>query len=129
MRISDWSSDVCSSDLFQAGDEGLESLVLALFLADRGERAAQIIGDREDIAREFGRGIGMRVGDLLFGAAADILRLGARIEQVDRKSVVLGKGVAVRVGLGGRRMIKKKKINKINIESKTANKIKKKIQE
>src|SRR3546814_4372176 len=40
---------------FQAGDEGLESLVLALFLADRGERAAQIIGDREDIAREFGR--------------------------------------------------------------------------
>src|SRR3546814_4223743 len=26
---------------FQAGDEGLESLVLALFLADRGERAAQ----------------------------------------------------------------------------------------
>src|SRR3546814_19618980 len=34
------------------------------------------------------------------------------VVETDRKSVVLGKGVAVRVDLGGRRLIKKKK-NKI----------------
>src|SRR3546814_12618183 len=49
----------------EARDEGLEFLVLALLLADRGERAAQIVGDRQYVAREFGRGIGVRVGDLL----------------------------------------------------------------
>src|SRR3546814_18803752 len=65
----------------EAGDEGLELLVLALILADRGERAAQIVGDRQDVARELGRGIGVRVGDLLVLAAGDVLRLGARIEQ------------------------------------------------
>src|SRR3546814_4232077 len=54
-----------------ARDEGLEFLVLALLLADRGERAAQIVGDRQYVAREFGRGIGVRVGDLLVLAARE----------------------------------------------------------
>src|SRR3546814_16285490 len=64
----------------EAGDEGLELLVLALILADRGERAAQIVGDRQDVARELCRGIGVRVGDLLVLSAGDVLRLGARLE-------------------------------------------------
>src|SRR3546814_20054269 len=54
----------------EARDEGLEFLVLALLLADRGERAAQIVGDRQYVAREFGRGIGVRVGDLLVRSVA-----------------------------------------------------------
>src|SRR3546814_19293109 len=79
MRISDWSSDVCSSDLHrvgkQAGDGGL-ARARRTPEDDRGEAAG---GDH---------------------AADRPLR--------DRKSVVKGKSVTVRVDLGGRRIIKKK---------------------
>src|SRR3546814_12744583 len=95
MRISDWSSDVCSSDLCGAA---------------RRERAG-------------------RAGDAAGGGAAAHLRRGidrgragrgqaARGGQPaaaggDRKSVVEGKSVSVRVDLGGRRIIKKKNITYI----------------
>src|SRR3546814_12062354 len=44
-------------------------------------------------------------------SARDLVRSGTR--QIDRKSVVLGKSVSVRVDLGGRRICKKKKQNKL----------------
>src|SRR3546814_1430240 len=47
----------------EPGDQRLDRVIGALFFAERGERAAEIIGDRQDIAREFGRRIGVRVGD------------------------------------------------------------------
>src|SRR3546814_18392799 len=72
MRISDWSSDVCSSDLLQGAG---------------GARAA-------DASAAFDR-------RALAHARAD--------RRGDRKSVVLGKRVSVRVDRGGRRIIKKKK--------------------
>src|SRR3546814_17928979 len=80
MRISDWSSDVCSSDLvgaLQAVEPGLHHL-----------RAVD--GDLLD----------PRLVLLEHHAA---LQLGG-----DRKSVVKGKSVSVRVDLGGRRIIKQK---------------------
>src|SRR3546814_11350875 len=40
----------------------------------------------------------------------------AGLEMIDRKSVVEGKSVSVRVDLGGRSIIKQKKKNKINIK-------------
>src|SRR3546814_14255939 len=43
-------------------------------------------------------------------------RVRARIADPDRKSVVSGKSVSVRVDLGGRRIIKKTKKNKQNQE-------------
>src|SRR3546814_16079241 len=98
MRISDWSSYVCSSDLLAA-----------------------LIGQR-------GRGVG--VGRRRFGhrclefrepSAATLDRVESRGERygqfgklvgldvvLDRKSVVYGKSVSVRVDLGGRRIIKTK---------------------
>src|SRR3546814_7734485 len=79
MRISDWSSDVCSSDLLDPRD----------FIADQ-------LGDRFDELAV----VGGRQGE---GAA---LATGAA---GDRKSVVTGKSVPVRVDLGGCRIIKKKK--------------------
>src|SRR3546814_9135583 len=84
MRVMPWRSNtlISSRSVASRPDEGLEFLVLALLLADRGERAAQIVGDRQYVAREFGRGIGVRVGDLLVLAARDVLRLGARLKQV-----------------------------------------------
>src|SRR3546814_15219556 len=77
MRISDWSSDVCSSDLLRAGG--------------RRDRRRDAPGQRRGAApRRRGRR----------------LRRGRR--RTDRKSVVSGKSVSVRVDLGGRRIIKKK---------------------
>src|SRR3546814_16928227 len=103
MRISDWSSDVCSSDLFlypvhpnpNVKDVAYEFLArlpnftlcepldYAPFIAAM-KRAYLILTDSGGVQEE---------------APA----LG------DRKSVVSGKSVSVRVDLGGRRIIKKKK--------------------
>src|SRR3546814_14751230 len=89
MRISDWSSDVCSSDLrfrlqpFGTGD------------ADRTDNA---------LHRSFW--CGRRWGPCNCGAA--LLSpdgRGANKTRTDRKSVVSGKSVSVRVDLGGRRII------------------------
>src|SRR3546814_19310063 len=85
MRISDWSSDVCSSDLPVPVPADLSRLVLL-------ERAT--LSQPAVIA-----------GQLC------VLCLVAR-GLPDRKSVVWGKSVSVRVDLGGRRIIKKKNNNK-----------------
>src|SRR3546814_17065416 len=81
MRISDWSSDVCSSDL----------------------RCQRIQSTNARPLR-----------------AARPARKGARFHprKADRKSVVEGKSVSVRVDLGGSRIIKKKK-RKIKIDNRT----------
>src|SRR3546814_17705206 len=82
MRISDWSSDVCSSDLPGAGAAA----------AGDGERQAAVApGPRLRASAGLGH---RRSGDA-----------------GDRKSVVSGKSVSVRVDLGGRRIIKKKTTN------------------
>src|SRR3546814_11705304 len=92
MRISDWSSDVCSSDLPESVEathrQSPSCRVLEQHLVDcvlrtrQGSECAELCrrvgGDRE------------------------------RVAGLDRKSVVQGTSVSVRVGLGGRRMIKTK---------------------
>src|SRR3546814_13789098 len=88
MRISDWSSDVCSSDL---GDGAVLDRV--------GDPAAQPRARAGRYrARRFRRAAERR-------AAA---HAGGRDRLQDRKRVVSGKSVSVRVDLGGRRIIKKK---------------------
>src|SRR3546814_14904098 len=89
MRISDWSSDVCSSDLLRAL---------------QAERAA--IPDSN----------GHRIAELESALVeADAWSAPSRAEQLlaglglDRKSVVEGKSGDVRVDLGGRRSLKKNK--------------------
>src|SRR3546814_17533153 len=95
MRISDWSSDVCSSDL-GVSHRYAEDVALP----DEFES-----GPVEDISAE----ILLRPGGpsptepTIFRVPADMLVC------KDRKSVVLGKSVSVRVDLGGRRIINKKK--------------------
>src|SRR3546814_17626928 len=89
MRISDWSSDVCSSDLAE---------VLDAFIADDfsgrseiiiGEGGVRGLGRRRH--RDFRRG--MQLGEDRGGA--------------DRQRVEQGKRVTVRVDLGGCRIHKK----------------------
>src|SRR3546814_10980571 len=90
MRISDWSSDVCSSDL--AGDD---------FTPDSSRRNPSSRAPRsarESSVANCGSRCSKRVPKRRRSAAAS-----------DRKSVVWGKSVSVRVDLGGRRIIKKKK--------------------
>src|SRR3546814_16716834 len=111
MRISDWSSDVCSSDL--------QVLLAAEVVVDRGDvdvgaaghlaqgsaaeavLGEQLLGGAEDAV--LGRELG--VGHRLPGRR--IKRLFDRSPGPARQSVGLGKRVFVRLALGSRRDIKK----------------------
>src|SRR3546814_10929107 len=84
MRISDWSSDVCSSDLHRAYDVEIGQARLH----------HHAVGALGEVLRDFAPGfLGVR-GVHLIGPL------------VDWRSVVSGKSVSVRVDLGGRRIIK-----------------------
>src|SRR3546814_10927395 len=113
MRISDWSSDVCSSDL-AAGTRALimidainerggiaiweSRLVAFLATADRFPHVVVVLSCRTTF---------------LPTSCPTLTRKRCRALPIlalpgDRKSVVSGKSVAVRVDLGGSRIIKKK---------------------
>src|SRR3546814_11497742 len=92
MRISDWSSDVCSSDLGGRAGGGVRCGA-----GGRGGRRAEGVGD--GVAAP-GRAPGG-------GGGAAAARRGEGGRPGDRTSVVEGKSVSVRVDLGGRRCLKK----------------------
>src|SRR3546814_11033771 len=101
MRISDWSSDVCSSDL-----EAVKPL----------GPIAYILKARVTLQRDLGYALSP-FNAFLFLQGLETLPLRIREHcrnavavAEDRKSVVEGQSVSVRVYLGGRRIIKKKKI-------------------
>src|SRR3546814_20617822 len=103
MRISDWSSDVCSSDLDY------------LRRARLGHKMQRVISERPTLTEDAWRKASY---DVETDALLAIIRTdhgrgrGARgsIPEGDRKSVVWGKSVSVRVDLGGRGSINKKQI-------------------
>src|SRR3546814_11367429 len=95
MRISDWSSDVCSSDL-------PDPLRRRRRMSDPGDRRG---GGGPAAAGGTGRRLVPR--RLRAGPQSDDVGRGGAGR--DRKSVVWGKSVSVRVDLGGRRLITKKK--------------------
>src|SRR3546814_11587197 len=107
MRISDWSSDVCSSDLAKP--------VLYVCNVDEGGAAE----GNEHSARVFDKAAKEGARAVIVSAAieAEIVTMPAedRAEFLadlgDRTSVVYGKRVSVRVDIGGRRIIKKNKRN------------------
>src|SRR3546814_15570755 len=104
MRISDWSSDVCSSDLTRSS-------------RSRARRGASAGGSRwkrsgsSTFSSTVSRGSRWKLWNtkpmrrLRMSLPASSSRVAT-----ERKSVVEGKRVYVRVDLGGRRIIKKKKI-------------------
>src|SRR3546814_19132242 len=105
MRISDWSSDVCSSDLFAAERAWLlirmgEPVVARSLIqdVDTGNYTPKLLQ------------VAMQAA-LATGDPAGLCPLGDVIDRyddhtADRKSVVEGKSVSVRVDIGGRRLIK-----------------------
>src|SRR3546814_14086378 len=118
MRISDWSSDVCSSDLVQTGMSdvvvagGVESMSnVEHYSTDirKGVRAGNLtLHDRLTRGRLMSQPV-ERFG-VISGMieTAENLAKDYGISREDRKSVVSGKSGSVRVNLGGRRTINKK---------------------
>src|SRR3546814_15295227 len=89
MRISDWSSDVCSSDLTLRRLPGLS------VANDQGEgRYLTVRGVSPDL-------LNVTLNGQTAAAPAPDSR-----QVKDRKSVVSGRSVSVRVDLGGRRLYK-----------------------
>src|SRR3546814_14193923 len=105
MRISDWSSDVCSSDLTAAGDRRLAGLAGAQSTDSAGARAAA--GGASPADPPSGRS---HPGYIEVGVpqCADRRRGHGVQRRQDRKSGMSGKSVSVRVDLVGSRSNKKK---------------------
>src|SRR3546814_20868623 len=108
MRISDWSSDVCSSDLLDPF-----SGAAFVFRSKRADRIKILVWDRTGLVLvhkrlEGGKFVwpGVRDGVMRM-SPAQAAALFEGLDWRDRKSVVKGKSVSVRVDLGGRRIIKK----------------------
>src|SRR3546814_17150073 len=102
MRISDWSSDVCSSDLEKQTVRREDHV---------GDRVGLPLVAVQDRAHREGRRIDVGRDDRPQGADA-VEALGARPlgeGRVDRKSAVQGTRVVVRVDHGGSRNLQKKK--------------------
>src|SRR3546814_20709221 len=109
MRISDWSSEGCSSELVHIFGAGL---LPAGWGAVMGFEASTLVNRAIDTAHLFGPGLldvleELRAAPTLEDKVAIgnrvVRELAKRIEE--RKSVVSGKSVSVRVDLGGRRII------------------------
>src|SRR3546814_1952134 len=101
MRISDWSSDVCSSDLIYKSPSAAGSAVMGgtacngwRFWSLEGEEAAP--KERAPKAPNEPR-----------AARPKPARGTPAAPTIDRKSVLKGNSVQVRVELGGRRIVKK----------------------
>src|SRR3546814_14909355 len=112
MRISDWSSDVCSSDLY------LSHMIQSFPNSNRHHRRRQSYRPAA-------------IDSTCYPKLAPARWSGESLScQQDRKSVVEGKGVSVRVDLGGSRRIKKKKMDKkteITVQDDTNSKRKHKV--
>src|SRR3546814_17829523 len=103
MRISDWSSDVCSSDL----DSGQQGLQIEVSL--RTDEAFQLLARRPiDTAVAASQENMLEHGLDRLAARTKIVGNPPRQRPADRKSVVEGKSVSVRVNHGSPGLIKKK---------------------
>src|SRR3546814_16793790 len=136
MRISDWSSDVCSSDLqapapaldaaaglFQMLGKtvsivddlpGLVVMRTVAMLANEAAEAVHVgVASRNDIDSAMKFGVNYPVGPLAWAEKVGFRHILENLDALhaDRKSVVQGKRVYVRVDRGGRRNFKKKILN------------------
>src|SRR3546814_12364386 len=108
MRISDWSSDVCSSDLpdRRAHRRAETDRALLGTGCEMPRVREQLTADAPIVVIE--RRMRDRAPRPFIGIGLHLQRAGFGIKAEDRKSVVSGQSVSVRVELGGRRIIKQK---------------------
>src|SRR3546814_11158386 len=118
MRISDWSSDVCSSDL----QEFLDLFGLFARAAEADVLQSDILEARDLVRQLFGQDLAQEIGEAVLGRADEIPGRGALEHGDVRRPLAvalfghrlhdsseerrIGKSVSVRVDLGGRRYIK-----------------------
>src|SRR3546814_19847544 len=106
MRISDWSSDVCSSDLRSS----------SISTAHWPTRRAIFAKRQTSFSPRMGVGAFRKRAYAISWAAARACCLSADLlKREDRKSVVSGKSVSVSVDHGGRRILKKQNKQHNNI--------------
>src|SRR3546814_11561540 len=112
MRISDWSSDVCSSDLAGRSID----LIECAFGPDEPlhgvDEAVAARLDSRGLIRRSHPGHGRRG----LAGRADAARNVGRFRLRDRKNVGSGESVSARVDLGGRRRSNKKRMNETKHE-------------
>src|SRR3546814_20908817 len=103
--MCDWCSDVCSSDLF-AGIVtqafGALAIGFTIMVERLGMKLAVVIGAREREMQRYAVALTARDGD----GALHLVAAGVG----DRKSVVKGRSVSVRVDLGAGRFLQQKNI-------------------
>src|SRR3546814_17511534 len=124
MRISDWSSDVCSSDLDKGADvyfvlqhashdvgcPNLAHRMLALLVVEPTRDLGHFLSADRVVAKDplHHFDLGRRSQGVDYFISAERLSL-AGLQRQARKSVVWGKSGSGSVDLGGRRINKKKK--------------------
>src|SRR3546814_1716883 len=111
MRISDWSSDVCSSDLITPppGTNAMALERLAEFWRRLGVNVETMDPEHHDLVLAVTSHLPHLIAYTIVGTASDLEDV---TRSGDWKRLVTGKRGSVRVDLGGCRYIKKKK-NKI----------------
>src|SRR3546814_10947602 len=103
MRISDWSSDVCSSDLGRVIPSSKAQVIQSAEPTTIEEilvRSGQKVSKGQLL---------VRLDDAMLASELGQLQAETRSLTADRKSVVKGKSVSVSVDLGVRRIITKTK--------------------
>src|SRR3546814_13123883 len=114
MRIGEWSSDVCPSDLYV----DIRIIVPAPFRCIYAIARKDDVGLRHLYLRHGVTGARHHVGLIGEGKALVAARDGesrlARRRDLDRQSVVSGNSVSVRLYYGGRRIINKNIRTRIN---------------
>src|SRR3546814_17220875 len=110
MRISDWSSDVCSSDLLTSSDTSRPRRTRrsdSVAKASAGMGTDSALGTPRCLSSS--RAAWTRFCTSLSTSALGTSNLPASTRASERKSVVEGKRVSVGVDLGGRRILNKNK--------------------
>src|SRR3546814_10944594 len=107
MRISDWSSDVCSSDLHERRERRLVETTVAKWCHKRRDGTLKH-GIAPSPRPQIRYHAPMLLRARILAPDKDANPLLSRRLRRDRKIVVEGKSVSVRVDLGGRRILKLK---------------------
>src|SRR3546814_13581737 len=117
MRISDWSSDVCSSDLRSETHYGGKPLNAPFCINQKSRHSGNVLHAQERVLRRrhrlpeasCNRSMVSRRSFVVCGSPASVR--GCRLKNYDQgwESAVGGMRVSGRVAIGGRRLIEQKK--------------------